>query len=226
MAKAVRGVLWIVPVAIGAVVVVLFWAWVFLFRLFDTPSNAMAPTLFAGDRFVVSKYAYGYSRYSMSGLALPFSGRIFGMDPKPGDIAVFRVVKKAEADFVKRVIGLPGDRIQMKSGVLYINDQPIKRELASDFVGDGMCGPSADVQVKRWKETLPNGVSYQTLDCVDNGYLDNTNVYTVPPGHFFALGDNRDNSVDSRMLSDMGYIPFDNLIGRVAWIYDSHAPTN
>jgi signal peptidase I len=94
--------------------------------------------------------------------------------------------------------------------------------LKADFTGDDLCGPGT-ATVKRWRETLPNGVSHETLDCVDNGYYDNTNVYTVPAGHFFTMGDNRDNSTDSRVLSSIGYVPFENLIGRVGMVYFSRA---
>jgi signal peptidase I len=121
------------------------------------------------------------------------------------------------------VVGLPGDRVQMKQGRLYINDVALKREALEDFVGDA-CGTDVSASVRRWRETLPNGAAYETLDCVERGFYDDTNVYTVPSGHFFMLGDNRDNSTDSRVLSAIGYIPFENLIGRVGMIYLSRAP--
>jgi signal peptidase I len=152
-----------------------------------------------------------------------FSGRIFGSEPARGDIVVFRLPKDDSVDYIKRVIGLPGDRIQMKEGLLYINDVAVKRERMADFVGEDPCGSDATARVKRWKETLPNGVSYETLDCVDNGFYDNTHVYTVPAGHFFMMGDNRDNSTDSRVLSAVGYVPFENLVGRAQMIFFSIA---
>ncbi len=177
----------------------------FLFQPFNIPSGSMKATLLVGDYLFVSKYCYGYSHYSIPLSPPLFSGRIFGSEPARGDIVVFRLPKDDSTDYIKRVIGLPGDRIQMKEGLLYINDTPVKRERLSDYIGEDPCGSDATARVKRWKETLPNGVTYESLDCVDNGFYDNTNVYTVPPGHFFMMGDNRDNSTDSRVLSAVGY---------------------
>lgn len=195
----------------------------FLFQPFNIPSGSMKSTLLVGDYLFVSKYSYGYSRYSIP-LSLPlFSGRILGEEPKRGDVVVFRLPTDVSTDYIKRVIGLPGDRIQVREGQLYINEKPVERERLSDYVGEDPCGNDATARVKRWKETLPNGVSYDTLDCVDNGFYDNTNVYTVPAGHFFMMGDNRDNSTDSRVLSVVGYVPFENLVGRAQMIFFSIA---
>jgi signal peptidase I len=201
-------------------VLLAFFVRTILFQPFNSPSGSMTPTLLVGDYFFVSKYAYGYSHYSLPFSPPLFSGRIFGFEPARGDVVVFRLPKDDATDYVKRLVGLPGDRIQMKQGLLYINDAPVARERLGDFVGPDPCGPST-AGVKRWRETLPNGKIYETLDCVDNGYYDNTKVYTVPEGHFFVLGDNRDNSTDSRVLSMVNYIPFENLIGRVELIFFS-----
>jgi signal peptidase I len=196
----------------------------FLYQPFNVPSVAMSPTLLNGDYFFASKFAYGYSRHS-----LPFSpplipGRIFASEPERGDVVVFRLPKDGVTIYVKRVVGLPGDRIQMKEGLLFINDAPVARERLADFPAANTCGLGRAGTVKRWRETLPDGSSYETLDCVDNGFYDNTSTYTVPAGHFFAMGDNRDNSTDSRVLSAVGYVPLENLIGRVSVIFFSRAP--
>jgi signal peptidase I len=192
----------------------------FLYQNFDIPASSMRPTLLAGDYVFVSKFAYGYSRFSLPFSPRLFSGRIFPAEPKLGDVVVFRSPKEAAFNYVKRVVGLPGDHIQIKQGLLFINDRPVQRERVAnaDDLEDA-CGTSSQGHVKRWRETLPNGVAYETLTCFDD--LDDTNIYTVPDGHFFALGDNRDNSIDSRVPSEVGYIPFVNLVGRVSVIFFS-----
>ncbi|WP_426616115.1 signal peptidase I [Bradyrhizobium sp. McL0616] len=192
----------------------------FLFQPFSILSGSNIPTLLIGDYVFANKFAYGYSRFSLPFALASFSGRVFGSEPTLGDIVVFRLPKDEATDYVKRVVGLPGDRIQMKDGELLINGVAVQRERLPDVLGEGACGAELGY-AKLWRETLPNGVSYETLDCIDNGFLDNTSVFTVPVGHLFMIGDNRDNSTDSRMLSAIGYIPIDNVVGRVTMIFFS-----
>ena len=196
----------------------------FLFQPFNIPARSMIPTLLQGDFLFVSKYAYGYTHYSLPLSPRLFSGRIFSSAPARGDVVVFRAPRNDNVDFIKRVVGLPGDRIQMKEGMLHINGTPVVRERLADYADGDACGEAEGRKVNRWRETLPNGVSYETLDCVENGFYDNTPVYTVPANHFFVLGDNRDNSTDSRVLSSIGYIPLENFIGRAGMIFYSYSP--
>ena len=191
----------------------------FLFQPFNIPSGSMKATLLVGDYLFVSKYSYGYSKFSLPLSPPLFSGRIpGGLTPQRGDVVVFRLPKDTSTDYIKRVIGLPGDKIQVIDGVVNINGVPIKRVRAPDFIEteEG----TREAPVKRWKETLPNGVSYYTLDLVDNGFADNTQVYTVPPGDYFMMGDNRDNSTDSR-FSQVGFVPFENIVGKAQIIFFS-----
>jgi len=187
-----------------------------LFQPFSIPSGSMKGTLLVGDYLFVSQYSYGYSRYSLP-LSLPlFSGRILASPPERGDVVVFRLPKDDSIDYIKRVIGLPGDRIAVIDGLLHINGAAVKRERVSDFIDD-----ETGARVRRWRETLPNGVSYLALDLQDQGMLDNTGEYLVPPGHYFMMGDNRDDSIDSRVPSAVGYVPFENLVGKAQIIFFS-----
>ena len=183
-----------------------------LFQPFNIPSGSLIPTLLVGDYLFVSKYSYGYSRYSFPFGPNIFSGRVWAKEPERGDVVVFKLPRDNDTDYIKRVIGLPGDEIQMVHGVLYINGQAVKKERASDFVMYDGAGRVR--QLTRYMETLPNGVTYPVLDLVNEGIGDNTEVYKVPENHFFMMGDNRDNSTDSRFLSEVGYVPFDNFLGK------------
>jgi len=192
---------------------------VFLFQPFNIPSGSMIPTLLVGDYLFVSKFTYGYSRYSFPfGINL-FPGRIWASDPERGDVAVFKLPRDNETDYIKRVIGLPGDEIQMVHGVLHINGNAIEKVEIDDYI---VTAPSGrERHMARYEETLPNGVSYPVLDLVKDGFGDNTEVYKVPEEHFFMMGDNRDNSTDSRFLAEVGFVPFVNLVGKAQVIFFS-----
>jgi len=192
-----------------------------LFQAFTIPSGSMEATLLVGDYLFVSTYAYGYTHYALPLSPPLFSGRIFGSQPKRGDVVVFRLPWDDSVDYIKRVIGLPGDRIEMIDGRLHINGTAVKRERVEDYVDTDDGYP---IRVRRWRETLPNGVRYETLDRVENSEYDNTAPYIVPAGHFFMMGDNRDNSNDSRVppaRGGVGYVPFENILGRAEIIFFS-----
>jgi len=182
---------------------------------FNIPSGSMIPTLLVGDYLFVSKYSYGYSRYSLPfGIDL-FPGRIMGSAPERGDVVVFKLPIDPSVDFIKRVIGLPGDRIQVIDSVLHINGEPVPRERIEDVVA----GPNGAVRIPQYIETLPNGRRYRTLDRGPNGSLDNTRVFVVQDGHYFMMGDNRDDSQDSRVTSAVGQVPAQNLVGRAEVLF-------
>jgi signal peptidase I len=206
----------VVDVVVPALLIALTFQ-TFLFQPFKIPSESMKPTLLIGDYLFVSKYSYGYSRYSIPLSPPLFSGRIFAAPPERGDVVVFRLPADDSEDYIKRVIGLPGDRVQLRRGVLYLNDEPVRRERIEDYVDPEREG----VRVERWRETLPNGVTFTTLNLLEGGPLDDTPVYRVPADHYFMMGDNRDDSADSRVLPEVGYIPFENLVGRAEIIFFS-----
>jgi signal peptidase I len=211
----------IVVIVEALVIAVLFRT--FLFQPFSIPTGSMQSTLMIGDYFVASKFAYGYGKYSFI-VPLPFNGRLFGSAPKQGDVAVFHNI--SNEDYIKRVIGLPGDRIQMKQGRLWINGTMVERELVGEAVDRDSRSQNVPVQV--YRETLPSGVTHTIQEISDDQFLDNTAEYVVPEGHYFMMGDNRDRSQDSRVLSAVGYVPADALIGkaeaRFFSVKDNRAP--
>ena len=190
-----------------------------LFQPFSIPSGSMRPTLLEGDYLFVTKWAYGYSRYSLPFSPDLFSGRIWGSQPERGDVAVFKFPPNPSLDYIKRVIGLPGDRIQMRDGQLFINGEGVPREKTGQIDNPDITEQQGPVDV--YRETLPNGVSYDTLDLTPNGLGDNTREFVVPEGHYFMMGDNRDNSTDSRFT--VGFVPEENLVGRANIIFFSIA---
>ncbi len=187
------------------------------FQPYNIPSGSMEDTLLVGDFLFVEKFAYGYSRYSLPfGRYLTSFGRVWTHDPARGDVAVFALPSEPERDFIKRIVGLPGDRVQVVHGVLYLNGALIPKIRVSDYVEveNGYLQ-----HIARYRETLPGGKSYYVLDREADGVNDNTPVYTVPAGHYFMMGDNRDDSDDSRGV--VGYLPAENLIGRAEFKFFS-----
>lgn len=183
---------------------------------FNIPSGSMIPTLLVGDYLFVSKYSFGYSQYSFPFGILPISGRIFvsGM-PERGDVAVFRLPSDTSIDYIKRVIGLPGDTIQLKEGRLMINGNQINRRL----VGNGNF--SHLISAALYQETLPGGKNHIVQELNDQQVFDNTDIFKVPEGHYFMMGDNRDNSRDSRTAT-VGFVPFENFVGKARFLFFSH----
>jgi signal peptidase I len=192
-----------------------------IFQPFNIPSGSMKPNLLIGDFLFVSKPSYGYSRASLVYplTRLPIEGRLFGSSPKRGDVVVFKNRKDQNKDYIKRVIGLPGDEIRMVEGRLIINGAPVQKE----FVGNVVVScDGRQAEIPRYRETLPNGVSYVVDECHgDLGALDNRGPYLVPAGHFFMMGDNRDQSQDSRVLELVGYIPLDDVVGKAERLFFS-----
>lgn len=190
------------------------------FEPFSIPSGSMVPTLLVGDYLFVSKFAYGYSRYSLPfGLPILPASRVFFTEPERGDVAVFKLPADNSTDFIKRVIGLPGDRIQVKEGILHINGQPVVRKKIADFIYERAPGQFA--RMNQYMETLPNGVEHLIVEeSDDNRNSDNTDIYTVPANHYFMMGDNRDNSNDSR-FQGVGFVPRENFVGRAEFLFFS-----
>jgi len=186
---------------------------IFLFQPFTSPSTSMKPNLLIGDYVIVSKFSYGYSRNSIPFSPPLFKGRIFGGEPKRGDVIVFKTPAEGHADLIKRLVGVPGDRIQVIGGALHVNGVALKR--VADGEGETRSCPNGAVPT-RWLETNTVGRTYVTYDC-GAGRLDDTDVFLVPDGHYFFMGDNRDNSIDSRVIPEVGgvgFVPAQNLVGK------------
>ena len=185
---------------------------------FNIPSGSMIPTLLVGDYLFVSKFSYGYSRHSFPFSAAPISNRVMASTPERGDVAVFRLPSNVSVDYIKRVVGLPGDKIQVKRGILHINGQAVERRL----VGNGnITSGQSSLVTQRYEEVFPDGHRHIIQEVSDNQIFDNTPEFTVPDGHYFMMGDNRDNSRDSRS-SSVGFVPFENFIGRAEFLFFSH----
>jgi signal peptidase I len=189
-----------------------------LFEPFNIPSGSMIPTLQVGDFLFVAKYSYGYSHFSLPFSPPLFSGRIFFHMPHRGDVAVFRYPRDTTEDYIKRIVGLPGDHIQMREGVLYVNGVEAVRTPIGPYIADDN---GRKMETERFSEALPDGPTHDILKATDEGWVNNTQEYVVPDGTFFAMGDNRDDSADSRFSDGVGYVPMENLIGKAEFIFFS-----
>ncbi len=186
---------------------------------FSIPSGSMIPTLLVSDYLFVSKSSYGYSRYSFPLGLIPIEGRVNFKPVKRGEVIVFRKPRQEGIDYIKRAVGLPGDRIQMRNGRLYINGTIVPREYVGDYT---LTLPDGTRKThKRYRETLPEGVAYEILEYSDEAPLDDTEEFVVPKKHYFMMGDNRDGSQDSRVMSEVGFVPVENLVGKAVRIFFS-----
>ena len=214
-----------------AILIALFFRSV-AYEPFHIPSSSMYSTLYTGDYVFISKLSYGYSRYSFPFSPKLFEGRTFFTAPERGDVVVFRNPDDTKVDYIKRVIGLPGDTIQMKRSRLYINGEMVEQTRRGTITDESGVG-----KLTVYEETLPGGRTHIVLNRTDHGPADNTPLYTVPEGHYFMMGDNRDNSEDSRYahaagfltptVLGVGYVPAENLVGRADRImlsYDLRRP--
>ena len=219
-----RGGWWDTIKTVIYAVLIAFAVRTFLYEPFNIPSGSMRPTLLVGDYLFVSKFSYGYSRHTVAfGLPL-FDGRLLAGEPERGDVVVFKLPSNPNEDYIKRLIGMPGDVIEVVEGVLHINGEAVPRRRVEDFRG-GTCQrfgtTTAVARMTRYIETLPNGREHFILECDDNDPLDNAGPFLVPDGHYFMMGDNRDNSQDSRVMHGVGFVPYENLVGRADLLWFS-----
>ena len=195
----------------------------FAYEPFNIPSGSMIPTLLVGDYLFVSKFSYGYSALGTFYNLPSYSGRILGNNkPQRGDVVVFKLPSNPQIDYIKRIIGLPGDKIQVKDSILYINGQEAPREYIGEQIVDDSRGNAERYFL--YTETLPNGIKHPILESDQGSILDDTEEYQVPADHYFMMGDNRDNSQDSRVLEKVGYVPYENLVGKAKYLFFSLAP--
>ncbi|MFA4994157.1 MAG: signal peptidase I [Bdellovibrionales bacterium] len=190
----------------------------FAYEPFNIPSSSMIPSLLVGDFLFVSKLSYGYgSKGTFLGL-IPFSGRLFGSEPKRGDIVVFKLPRDPSVDYIKRLIGLPGDTVQMRQGMLYVNGVPVERSRLPNLAEEEATKPPSNAV--DYTEFLPQSPAHIIRKLSDDQPLDNTEVFAVPPHHYFFMGDNRNNSQDSR-TQNVGFVPEENLVGRAELLFFS-----
>ena len=201
----------------------------FLFEPFNIPSGSMKPNLLVGDYLFISKFSYGYSQYAVPFGLAPIPDRVWDKEPERGDVIVFKLPADISMDYIKRVIGLPGDTVQVRNGQLFINRQLVPRTFVRNIDRQTAYGD----MVREYTQTLPNGVSFNIWEYTDNGPLDNTRLFTVPKGHYFVMGDNRDDSLDSRVFPNdnplmpgrhaegVGFVPYKNLLGKAQVIFFS-----